>query len=147
MSVIKSKREESVVEFVNTARELNIYSIRQCTKFPKRYTFFISQKIVDLADFIYESVVKANAINPRNQHEAQIRRDYIMIAYASCESLVAKIAVAQEMFGVEERIMVEWMRLIGYEQRLLAGVKKRDAEKYKKLPDVSCPPISVSELT
>ena len=34
MSVIKSKREESVVEFVNTARKLNIYSIRQCTKFP-----------------------------------------------------------------------------------------------------------------
>lgn len=91
--------------------------------------------------------MKANAINPRNQHEAQIRRDYIMIAYASCESLVAKIAVAQEMFSVEERIMVEWMRLIGYEQRLLAGVKKRYDEKYKKLPDISCPPILSSELT
>ena len=146
MSVIKSKREESVVEFVNTARELNIFSIRQCTKFPKRYTFYISQKIADLADSIYESVVKANSINPRNQHEAQIRRDYILIAYAGCESLVAKIAVAQEMFGVEERIMVEWMRLIGYEQRLLNGVKKRDAEKYKKLPDTNSPSIPVSEL-
>ena len=60
MSVIKSKREESVVEFVNTARELNIFSIRQCTKFPKRYTFYSIQKIADLADSIYESVVKAN---------------------------------------------------------------------------------------
>lgn len=134
MSVLKSKRDESIIEFINTARELNMHTIRQCVKFPKRYTFFVNQDIVALSNEIYEDSVKANAINPSNQHEAQARKDLLIAAYTNCESLVAKIALAKELFPIEERHMIRWMEFISKEQRLLKGAIKHDEERYKSLP-------------
>lgn len=49
MSVLKSKRGESAVQFLDTARELEIYTIKQCARFPKRFMFLITKEIVDLA--------------------------------------------------------------------------------------------------
>ena len=49
MSVIKSKREESTVLFLDNAIDLHVYTLKQCMKFPKRYTFFITKGIVDLS--------------------------------------------------------------------------------------------------
>ena len=40
MSVLKSKRGESAVQFLETARELEIYTIKQCAKFPKLIKIF-----------------------------------------------------------------------------------------------------------
>lgn len=45
MSVPKGKRGESDVEFLRTARELQLYTIKKCVSFPKRYTFYVSQPI------------------------------------------------------------------------------------------------------
>lgn len=39
MSVIKSQRSDSKMEFIHTARELQIYSIQKCFNFPKRNGF------------------------------------------------------------------------------------------------------------
>ena len=49
MSVIKSKRKLSSVEFINTAMDLEIFTIKQCLKFPKRYTFVINNTLMDLS--------------------------------------------------------------------------------------------------
>jgi len=136
MSVVKSKRGESTAEFVNTARELNIYSIQRCVSFPKRYTFYIGQEISNHANNIYSNVLTANAIHPSNKHEAQMRRDHILTAYAECEILISKIGLAHDMFGISDSSMKEWMKLLSNEQRLLNGVKKHDKEKYKDLPDI-----------
>ena len=135
MSVVKSKRGESVVEFINTARELCIYSIQRCVSFPKRYTFYISQEIAQHANNIYSDVIAANEIKPTNKHEAQMRIDHFLNAYAECEIMISKIALAHDMFGIQESTMTEWMRLLNKEQRLLSGVKKSDRKNYKDLPD------------
>lgn len=45
MSVLKSQRGESAVQFLDTARELEIYTIKTCAKFPKRYMFLITKDI------------------------------------------------------------------------------------------------------
>ncbi len=45
MTVIKSKRHESEMEFIHTARELRIYTTRKVTGFPKRYTFTVVVKL------------------------------------------------------------------------------------------------------
>ena len=64
------------MEFVHTARELQIHTIQKCVGFPKRYTFYVSQPIAACATRIHEYVKCANSVYPLNQHEAQIRRDY-----------------------------------------------------------------------
>ena len=133
MSVIKSKRTESGMEFVHTARELQIYTIKKCVSFPKRYTFYISQPIANSATRIHEYVKMANSIYPLNAHEAQIRRDYLIKANAELNSLVSQIEVAHEIFGLEPNVMKFWMDIVEREIRLVKGTLKKDRERYKDL--------------
>ena len=137
MSVIRSKRQESVVEFINTARELCSYSIKQCAKIPKRYRFFISTDIANIANNVLDCVVRTNSIHPTNQHEFQIKHDLIVEAISGCESLVSKITLAEEIVGFDEHTMKEWMRLVSTELRLLRGVKKRNIEQRKAANNVT----------
>lgn len=37
MAVLASKRGESAVQFLDTAREIELYTLRYAVKFPKRY--------------------------------------------------------------------------------------------------------------
>lgn len=134
MSVIKSKRGESDMEFVHTARQLQMHTIQKCVGFPKRYTFYISQPIAESATKIHQCVKAANSVYPTNQHEAQIRRDYMIRANAELQSLVAQIEVAHEMFGLEPEKMKFWMELVERESRLIKGAMKKDRERYKDLP-------------
>lgn len=134
MSVPSGKRGESEMEFIHTARELQIHTIRKCVGFPKRYTFYIGQPIAGSATRIYQCVMMANSIYPTNAHEAQIRRDYLLEAGAELRSLVSQIEVATELFGIEERSMRYWMDLVDKEIRLIKAVLKKDKERYKNLP-------------
>lgn len=134
MSVVRSKRGESEVEFLHTARELEMYSIRKCVNFPKRFTFYLSQPIASIATRIYENVKKANSIYPTNHHEAQMRRDYLLTANAELFNLVSQVEVAHEMFGLEPNVMAYWSEIIEKEVRLVKALMKKDKERYKNLP-------------
>ena len=133
MSVIRSKRSESEMEFIYTARQLQIYTIQKCVGFPKRYTFYVSQPIANAATRVHEYVKKANSIYPTNSHEVQIRRDYLLRANAELNSLVSQIEVAHELFGLELRVMKYWMDLVEKEIRLVKGTLKKDKERYKSI--------------
>lgn len=134
MSVIKSKRAESEMEFIHNARQLQIYTIQKCVGFPKRYTFYISQPLSNCATRIHEYVKCANSIYPLNQHEAQMRRDYLLRANAELNSLVSQIEVANELFGIEANKMKFWMDIVEKEIRLVKGTLKKDRERYRDLP-------------
>lgn len=134
MSVIKSKRSESEMEYIYTARQLQIYTIQKCVNFPKRYTFYVSQPIADSATRIHQCVKCANSIYPLNQHEAQLRRDYLLQANAELNSLVSQIEVAHELFGIEPDSVRYWMEIVEKEIRLVKGTMKKDRERYKNLP-------------
>ena len=133
MSVIRSKRAESEMEFIYTARQLQIYTIQKCVGFPKRYTFYVSQPIANAATRVHEYVKKANSIYPTNSHEVQIRRDYLLRANAELNSLVSQIEVAHELFGLELRVVKYWMDLVEKEIRLVKGALKKDKERYKNI--------------
>lgn len=134
MTVIRSKRAESEMQFIHTARELQIYTIKKVVGFPKRYTFYTSQPIANSATRIHEYVKMANSIYPTNQHEAQIRRDYLIRANAELNSLVSQIEVAQELFGIEPKTIKYWMDIVEKEIRLVKATMKKDRERYKELP-------------
>lgn len=134
MSVIKSNRSESEMEFIHTARQLQIYSIQKCVGFPKRYTFYVSQPIADMATKIHDYVKCANSVYPLSQHEAQIRRGYLLRANALLNSLVSQLEVAAELFGIEPDTMQYWMQIVEKEIRLVKAVLKKDKERYKDLP-------------
>ena len=134
MSVLKSNRGTSEVEFIHTARELQIYTIQKCVGFPKRYTFYVSQPIAEMATKIHDYVKCANSIYPMNQHEAQMRRDYLLRANAQLNSLVSQIELANELFGIEADKVHHWMGIVNREIALVKAVLKKDRERYKNLP-------------
>lgn len=133
MTVIRSKRSESEMEFIYTARQLQIYTVQKCVSFPKRYTFYIGQPIANAATRVHELTKMANSIYPTNAHEVQIRRDYLLRANAELYSLVSQIEVAHELFGLEANVMKYWMDLVDKEIRLVKGTMKKDRERYKNI--------------
>ena len=134
MSVIKSKRSVSEMEFIATARKLEIHTIKKCVNFPKRYTFYVSQPLANAATRVYENVKKGNSIYPTNQHEVQMRRDYFLIAHAELQSMISQLEVAAELFGIDADAMKYWMELIDSEIKLVKAVLKNDRARYKDLP-------------
>ena len=54
MSVYKSKRGESIVQFIETARQLEAHTLACCMKAPKRYSFLLTQRMEDIRT-AYES--------------------------------------------------------------------------------------------
>lgn len=134
MAVIKSNRAESDMEFIHTARQLQIHTIQKCVNFSKRYTFYVGQPMAECATRIHEYVKCANSIYPLNQHEVQMRRDYLLRANAELNSLISQIEVAGELFGLEPDKMKFWMEIVEKEIRLVKGTMKKDRERYKDLP-------------
>ncbi len=134
MSVPKGKRGQSSVEFLNTARELQLHSIKKCVGFPKRYTFYVSQQIANCATRVYEYAKLGNSIYPVNQHEVQMRRDYFLRANAEVENLVSQIEVANELFGIDPDAMKYWMNLVNQEGLMLKAILQSDRKRYKNLP-------------
>ena len=133
ISVIKSKRGQSSMQFLDTATKLHIYTIKQCVKFPKRYTFYVSQSISDTATEILKCAKSGNSIYPTNAHEVQVRRDYFLRAYAETQSLVSLINDARELFDISGSTLTGWMELIQSELNLIKGVMKADKQRFKKL--------------
>ncbi len=121
MSVYKSKRGESSVQFIETARQLEAHTLACCMKAPKRYSFLLTQRIMETASEVHDHVRAANNIWPTNQHELQLLYDGIM--------------QNPEGYKWIHKAMQHWGELISEEARLIAAVKKNDRQRYKDLPE------------
>lgn len=141
MSVYKSKRGESSAQFVETARKLEVHTLAQCLKIPKRYTFFLSTEIMRLASEVYNNAKSANSIFPSNQHEAQMRRDKLTEANNALQCLIGKLGLLGDVlrknpsqFKGLDNALETWGNLIAEEAKLISGVKKSDKQRFKDLP-------------
>ena len=133
MSVPKSLRGESDAQFIKTAMDLEDYTLEKVSRFPKRYTFYLSVKIHDSALRVQDLVISANSIYPTDEHGFRMRRDRLIAANAELHALVPKIDQAHRKCGVDFKTMERWMQLIDEEIRLIKGVLKRDRERFGKL--------------
>lgn len=131
--MLKLKRGESSMQFLETARQLEIYTLKQCVKFPKRYTFFITTEIVKLSQNIYNAVKSANSIYPTNEAEVQLRRNYFIEAHCNIQCLISQLSVAKELFmsNVEAKVWTTWLDLIEQEDKLITAIKKSDKDRFK----------------
>ena len=128
------------MQFLETARELEIYTIKQCAKFPKRFMFLITKDLVALAKAVYNNAKAANSVYPTNAHEVQMRRDYIITANCDLQCLISQLDIAREFVKetdgnkpLKSTIWQTWADLITAEAKLLANLKASDAKRYKDL--------------
>ena len=121
------------MQFLDTASQLHIYTIQQCAKFPKRYTFFVSMGIAQSAERILKLVKAGNSYYPTNAKEVQDRRDCFLSAYAETQCLISLINDAKETFPISGSALTGWMELIQSEIGLIKGVLKADKQRFKNL--------------
>ena len=140
MSVLKSKRGKSAMQFLETARELEVYTIRQCARFPKRFMFLITKDIVSLAKAIYNNVKAANSVYPTNAAEVQIRRTYLITANCELQCLLSQLDIARDFVRgtqdnkpIQSSVWQKWADLITEETKLISAVKNKDKERFKDL--------------
>lgn len=132
MSVLKSKRAESSIKFLDTAYDLELHTIKCCMKLPKRYTFFIGTELARLAGAVHTHCKSANSIYPTNAHEAELRRDHLIEANNALQALIGKCSVLMELqHGLSERALEHWADLMIEEGRLIAGAKKSDRARFQ----------------
>ena len=136
MSVYKSKRGESSVQFIETARQLEAHTFACCMKAPKRYERFLTGRIMELSSEVHDRVRAANNIWPTNRHEAQLRRDELMRANNALQNLSPKLQLLYdsilqnpEGYGWIHKAMQRWGDLICEEAKLIAAVKKNDRQR------------------
>lgn len=79
------------MQFVDTAKKLEAFTLSCCMKAPKRYTFFLTSRIMQLASAVHEHAAAANNIWPTNRHEAQMRRDELTRANIALQNLDPKL--------------------------------------------------------
>ena len=133
MSVIKSERKVSEMEFLANARKLQIYTIKKCANFPKRYNFYISTPLAAISTRIHEHVKIGNSIYPTNESEYQLRREQFIMANAELQNLISQIEVASEIFGIEAKTMEYWMSIVKKEIALIKSVIRKDKERLKDI--------------
>ena len=126
------------MEFINTARELLVFTIKLCTKLPKRYDRYFGADIVKLANTVFNCVVSANDIFPTNKREAILRLNLLTEASYSLAALIARASVAEELLSNNEwspKQIEHWMVLMASEKKLITGIRKKDKEKLTKLKE------------
>lgn len=134
MAVVKSKQGESELEFLNTARNLEVFTLKQLVSLiPKRYTFYIGVPISDLAHSIYAYLKRANSIFPTTVAESEQRLSYLHRAQGDLHALISEIEIAHTLLSFDVTVFEKWMSFITEEDRLIKGCIKHEREKRKKL--------------
>lgn len=140
MSVYKRDRGESSVEFLETARLLEIEVLDFLIRCPKRYTFLLATQTMALASAVHDHVRAANNTYPTNAHEVQLRRDEWTYANNALQNLGPKLsllygAVMKNPKGFEwvDKAMTKIGGLMADEAKLISKMKKSDKDRYAKL--------------
>ena len=120
------------MQFLDNALELHTFTLKQCLKFPKRYTFVISNGLIELSRECFRNAKAGNSIVPTNKHEVQMRRDYFLKANACVMNMYTELDIAiNTITGIEEKTIIKWVGMMHKEERLLKGIMKYDKERFK----------------
>lgn len=84
---------------------------------------------------ILENIKKGNSTYPKNSHEVQTRRDYFTTALTELQVLAEYIDDARNTFTIKDTIMIEWLRLLTDEIKLIKALIKKDTERYKEISE------------
>ena len=87
MSVLKDKRLPSKAEYVNTANQIYIETIRFLSRISARYSRLIAGAPAKLAAELVEQTEKANKIFPSDEQRKQLRKAHLLEAQAVLSAL------------------------------------------------------------
>lgn len=86
------------MQFLETADTIEKRAMELCRKWPKTYTFIITNRTVELASSVYEHAQKANAIIPKTEAERTERILELERAMGANYAFSRKIERAYSLF-------------------------------------------------
>lgn len=137
MSVPPGDRSKSKVQFVETARQIEFRAMQVCRRWPKSWSFLITQRTVNLASEVYEHAQKANSYFPiTTEQERDARVAELQKALGANYAFAQKIELAYSLFPLcgekdnlseaqladkSNRLLEEFMNLCLDEEEALQG--------------------------
>ncbi len=136
MSVRVDQRKESQCEFLNTAHELEKYTIQLSMRenaIPKRYRFTLGLPLCNAARSLNQNITYANSIYPTTKAEYEMRRTYQLKARAELQNLFELMRIATELLPIKNSVVEEWVRMAHTEDVVLRKWIQSDKQRYKEL--------------
>lgn len=137
MSVKACDRNTSNMEFLKTARDIEINVIKSTINKSKKYRFFYN-KLIDMAIELVNHVKRGNSIYVENENDIMIRSQEFKLAIAECQAMTSQIEIMYYLFrdsGISIGLVENIAEMVNKEIMLLKGLLKTDREKYKKLTE------------
>lgn len=136
MSVLAKNRGESVMEFLNTAFELEKYTIQACHRenvIPKRYRLTKGMDLMRSANIIGNSVVYANSIYPKDAEEYKTRVKYQRAAIREIQIMLKDLRLVSEILPVKESVLETWTGLLLKEEGSIKSWMRSDEKRFKDM--------------
>ena len=159
MSVPKSHRQLSTLEYIKTAIDLAEQIYTYANRLPNRDAFRMANPLFDHAQKVVAHVMAANRIYIKDESTFEQRRRHLLDAQGHLDAIEALLAiywkhtqritpipddeegaiVAQNKLRKEERRYLGFADMITEERKLINGVKKRDREARAKQAEGNLP--------
>lgn len=143
--VPKSKRGQSSVEYVWQAQVLFHQTFEFALRLPKRWTFYISERMTGHAERVLHHAKSANSIYVSCVVDAQLRRMHLQQAYCHAQTLsslvdevyrLAPVRTAGEQGEpkpcITQARFAELIGCLGKEFDLLKGVMRSDMTRWRE---------------
>lgn len=137
MSVLAKDRGKSAMEFLNTAFELEKFTIQACHRenvIPKRYRLTKGKDLMESAKIIGNNVVYANSIFPKSKAEYQKRVKFQQRAIWEIQIMLKDLRLVSEVFTqIKDSVLEEWTGLLLKEERSIKDWMVSDKKRFENL--------------
>lgn len=141
MSVLKSRREQSEMQFFQTAVDIQNELIKFCMEeknVPKKYRFVYAIPIIAEGQALVDNVVNANTIFVKTNEEVIDRRHYQNEANANCEKILQKLQSLRTVLGIDSGQLKNIVGMVISEKGYITAWKKSDNQRYKEMKNAYC---------
>ena len=136
MSVLARNRSTSAMEFLNTAHELEKFTIEACRRenvIPKRYRLSKGKDLMESAKIVNNNVIYANSVFPRTKAEYQRRIKFQKRAIMEIQIMLKDLRLLSEILPISDSVLEKWTGYLINEEGYIKAWMQSDRGRFDKL--------------
>ena len=136
MSVLARNRSTSAMEFLNTAHELEKFTIEACHRenvIPKRYRLAKGKDLMESAKIVNNNVIYANSVFPRTKAEYQRRIKFQKRAIMEIQIMLKDLRLLSEILPISDSVLEKWTGYLINEEGYIKAWMQSDKGRFDKL--------------
>lgn len=136
MSVLVGNRSTSAMEFLNTAHELEKFTIEACHRenvIPKRYRLSKGKDLMESAKIVNNNVIYANSVFPRTKAEYQRRIKFQKRAIMEIQIMLKDLRLLSEILPISDSVLEKWTGYLINEEGYIKAWMQSDRGRFDKL--------------